>query len=137
MVFLNNTNLLREAEYFCHKIFGCAIPQEVAERYAKAWLHCFPSTDLEFQAKLDSLVRDRRDIEAIEIVLRYRNPDNLLSKKIKILFYLLEVRAEFLPRFVNFENRTFLAYRQLFGALFYTAWKVFKGHVLGRRYGLL
>ncbi len=126
-----------EAEYFCQKLFGRIVPKDVAERYAKAWNHCFPDADPSFQAKIDLIVAHQLDVEAIEVALRYRRPDNLLTKKIKILFYLLEVRAEFLPYFVNFEHHVVRAMALLIWSLVYGPLKILKGCLLVWRHELL
>ena len=71
-------NLQSEAGYFCQALFGptTVVPKEVGERYAQACNFCFPKSDPNFQAKVNLIVAHRLDVEAIELALRHRQPDN-------------------------------------------------------------
>jgi hypothetical protein len=75
-------------------------------------------------------------MEAIELVLRLRGRCPCLTKKIQILFFLVEVRAQYYSRFVNERRQGLRAWRELAESLLYTAYKAVKGLLLIWRYGL-
>ena len=126
-------NLGLEACYLHRAFFGSDPPPEVVERYIAANLICGG----ESSALTNAIVARGLDAEAIELTLRLRKGPTILTRKIRILFYLLEVRSAYYPFFVGGEESRL---RGLFGTLYsvlQTAVKYVKGAYLIRKYGLV
>ena len=122
--------LATEARYLHSSFFGDNAPDDVINRYVTANILCCPAPG----SLTDTIVARRLDAEAVELFLRWRNKDSrILTKKIRIIFYLVEVRSEYYPAFfgkaVHNETR-FRAALGLLSALPQTAWKYLKGAYL-------
>ncbi len=95
-----------EARYFHRCFFRQPLDQAVIDRYAAANQLCIPALDDASAATIDRIVGGNLDVEAIELVFRHRRlRDNVLTKKIQILFYLLEARSAYYGDFINTEAR--------------------------------
>ncbi len=119
--------LAREAEYFHWRFFRRPAPAQVVERYVAANRLCFPETDDRARRMLEQIVDRRLDVEAVELYLRWRRGDRLLTRKIQILFYLVEVRAAYYADFVNRKPGLARALAALLAGVAGTAWKCIKG----------
>ena len=124
------TTLADEALYFHNSLFSQPLDPMVIERYVAANRLCIPQLDSRSAVIIDRIISARLDLEAIEMVFRLRQPDNFLTKKIQILFYLLEVRSAYYQRFINNEANFPLALRSLAGSALAAAWKFLKGRYL-------
>jgi hypothetical protein len=129
--------LAREARYFHALFFPGQIPSEVVDRYVAANELCLGELAESSARLLERVVGANLDAEAIELVLRLEKRDSVLTKKIQILFYLLEVRSQYYPWFVN-QRCSFLqaAGTLLFSAL-RTAVQFVKGKYLIWKYHLV
>jgi hypothetical protein len=130
------TVLAREARYLHSCFFRDDAPDDVVDRYvAFNMLHSAAPSRL-----TDTIVARRLDAEAIELVFRSRNKGSgILTRKIRILFYLLEVRAEYYPVFFSKTGRDetwLLVVPELLSALPRTVVKYLKGTYLVRKYRL-
>lgn len=132
----DTAQLKAEAEHLHRCFFNGPLPPVVAERYADAVRHVFGEQAITPEY-LRTLVARRLDAEAIEYALRGRRQQNELTTRIQILFYLLEVRAEYFQHFVASEPGRTRAWASLAGAVLQSAWKMGKGEVLLRRHGLV
>ena len=130
-----STSLAEEARYFHAAFFQGLPPTEVVDRYIEANRHCFPSIDERQERAIRTIIEQRLDVEAVEFALRPTNP--ILSRKIQILFFLLEVRARYYGVFVNCGAGAARAWRELLTSLVRAVWKRVKGAYLVRRYGLI
>jgi len=83
------------------------------------------------------VVARKLDAEAVEFALRRRGKGRELARKMQILCYLVEVRPEYLERFVNSETSRRRAWAAVGGATLLSAWTLLKGEYLIRRHGLL
>ena len=128
--------LADEARYFHRALFGTAVPAEVVERYIEANLRCLPEQGGPEAVLCRSIVEERLDAEAIEFVLRLRRGRTLLTSKIQILSYLVEVRAAYYDRFFARESGRARAWLRLSKSCLQTAWKYAKGCYLVRRLGV-
>jgi SAM-dependent methyltransferase len=129
-------SLRNEARYLHGCFFpGDALP-EVIDRYVAAnILYCAAPGKL-----TDTIVSERLDAEAIELVLRARGRSAILTKKLQILFYLLEVRSENYPAFFGPPGKDEPRFRTVIGllcGLLQTAAKYLKGAYLVRKHGLV
>src|SRR3954471_20192414 len=84
-----------EAHFLHRCFFGGDAPAEVVDRYVRANALCCSATD----RIVNTMLTRRLDAEAIELGLRRRGGGSVLRKKIAILFYLVEVRADYCPFF--------------------------------------
>ena len=120
--------LAREARYFHSLFFPGDVPDEVVDRYVAANEVCFGELDDRSLRLVERVVSARLDAEAVELVLRWGKRNDILTKKIQILFYLLEVRAQYYPYFVNERASFFRAW----GALLLSALKTLRQLVKGK-----
>jgi hypothetical protein len=81
-------------------------------------------------------VAARLDAEAIELAMRLRRGDPVLTKKIHVLFYLVEVRSRYYHYFVNERAAFWLAVFRIAAGCLRTVYKYVKGAMLIRRYEL-
>ena len=128
--------LVREARHLHACLFKTEIPPEVVERYVRANQLCFPHYDEPTVRMLSRLVNRQLDVEAVELVLRTTRKHRLLTRKVQILFYLLEVRSAYYSQFVNTAPDA-LAIFKLVAELIKTGLKFGKGQYLVRKHGLV
>jgi hypothetical protein len=131
------TTLADEARYFHGCFFSQPLEQAVIDRYVAANQLCIPQLDESSAAAVDRIVSGGLDLEAIEMVFRFRQPDNFLTKKIQILFYLLEVRSTYYEYFVNQDAGFWVAVLSLGRSALGAAFKYLKGKYLVWRYSLV
>jgi hypothetical protein len=129
--------LEREAGYLHACFFRRPIPEAVTRRYVAADAVCFPGVDARNREMVETIVAHRLDAEAIELALRLRRGSGVLTRKIQILFYLVEVRSAYYDDFVNQTPGLCRALLRLAGSSARTAWKLGKGWYLVRRYGFV
>lgn len=130
-------SLASQARYFHQAFFKGELDQEVIDRYIAANRHCFPDIDARSKWLADLVVSERLDVEAVEFVLRRTRHNAIVTKKLNILFYLVEVRARYLPLFVNEEKRRLRALVSLGLSAAAAVYKLAKGKYLLRKHGLL
>jgi hypothetical protein len=126
-----------EVRYLHRHFFRSDPPPEVIERYIAANRLCLPTLDESSLRILSTVVSQQLDPEAVEIVLRHRHLNPVLTRKIQILFYLVEVRSSYYTYFVSNQAGFTRASLQLLTSVIQTAWKLAKGTYLIRRYGLV
>lgn len=129
----NIGDLPKEARHLHRAFFAGDPPAEVVDRYVAANAVCCPGSS----KLMNKIVALELDAEAIELALRLRKGPTVLTKKIRILFYLLEVRSEYYGFFVGDQESRPGAALRLAGSIFETAGKYLKGAYLVRRHGLV
>jgi len=129
--------LEKEARYLHQAFFRTPPPAEVVERYVAANRLCLSDQDLSSERIISIIVARQLDAEAVELVLRLRRLNSVLTRKIQILFYLVEVRSSYYDYFVSVQQGCLHAWRRLLTGVLRTAWKFAKGTFLVRRYGLV
>lgn len=127
--------LAAEADALHRSFFAGPAPPEVTRRFVAANRLCFGDADPD--PVVATIVARRLDAEGIEFALRRRVPGSPLSRKIQILFYLLEVRQEYSRQFLGEREHRLAAGAALLSALGKTIWKFVKGEYLVRRYRLV
>ena len=129
-------SLRNEARYLHSCFFSGDAPPDVVDRYVAANMqYCETSGGL-----METIVARNLDAEAIELKLRSRKSPGILTKKIRILFYLLEVRSEYYPAFFGTAENNEPRFRAVIGllsGLLQTAAKYLKGAYLVRKHGLV
>src|SRR4029077_11932046 len=100
---MNNDRLAleREAAYFHALFFRGPIPGTVLQRYVAANALCSPPPEVRDSRLVEAIVAHRLDAEAIELAMRLRHGSDVLTRKIQILFFLVEVRSAYYGYFVN------------------------------------
>jgi hypothetical protein len=136
---MNTQVLKREAEFVVEYFFGKCVDSTTIDRYIDANKLVFEKqNDLEIsQEVINRLISSSVDIEALEFAWRKENPENMLSKKIQILFYLLEARSEFYPFFCTDRSSFSAGFAQLLGAVLADCLKLVKGKILLRYHGII
>ena len=122
-----------EARYLHRAFFRKDPPAEVVDRYIAANTLCFP----EASPLMARIVAARLDAEAVELALRRRKGPTILTRKIQILFYLLEVRSAYYSFFVGENESRPRAILGMLVSVFQTVMKSLKGVYLVRRHGLV
>lgn len=122
-----------EAHYLHRAFFGSEPPPEVVDRYIAANLICCGEPD----ALTAAVVAHALDAEAIELTLRLRKGPTILTKKIRILFYLLEVRSAYYPFFFGDVESLPRAASGVAYSVLRTVVKYLKGVYLVRKHGLV
>lgn len=130
------TTLPEEVRHFHDTFFARPLDQSVIDRYVAAHQYCLPSVDARALATIDTIVSSALDVEAIELVFRLRRRDNVLTKKIQILFYLVEVRAQYYGDFVGETQGQAQALRRILLASVSTVFKFLKGKYLVWKFDL-
>lgn len=130
------TTLPEEVRHFHDTFFARTLDQSVIDRYVAAHQYCLPSVDARALATIDTIVSSALDVEAIELVFRLRRRDNVLTKKIQILFYLVEVRAQYYGDFVGETQGQAQALRRILLASVSTVFKFLKGKYLVWKFDL-
>jgi hypothetical protein len=128
--------LAEEARYLHDSLFSKSGPldEKVVERYEAAHRILFPG---EHQTTVTQVVARRLDVEAVEFALRRRRQCPELTRKIQILCYLLEVRANYHNDFIATRREPVRAILVILGRIPAAGWKLLKGECLIRLYGLL
>lgn len=130
------TTLPEEVRHFHDTFFARTLDQSVIDRYVAAHQYCLPDVDARALATIDTIVSSALDVEAIELVFRLRRRDNVLTKKIQILFYLVEVRAQYYGDFVGETQGQAQALRRILLASVSTVFKFLKGKYLVWKFDL-
>ncbi len=97
--------LRREASALHRAVFSRDVFEEVARRYAEAHRIVLLRVDITESEWMRRVLEKRADLEALEVVLRSRQPDHVLCHKFKLLIYIAEAFPEYYVDFVNEERR--------------------------------
>lgn len=124
--------LREEARYFHDCLFRGPMEESIAERYEAAHRALFAARS----RVVDVLVARRLDVEAVEFALRRRQLCPELTRKILILSYLVEARADHEANFIATRAEPLRAVVTLCGKVVEAGWKLVKGELLIRIYGL-
>lgn len=133
----NNAMLEHEAVYFHGCFFNEQLDQDVINKYADASRICLPVVDSQSARTIEIILVNGLDVEAIEYALRLKNRDNVLTKKLQILFFLIEVRSRYTGYFFNWKKARLNAMASIFYSIILTAYKYVKGSHLIRKYDLV
>src|SRR5215813_13028932 len=97
--------LRREASALHCAAFGHDILKEVAQRYAEAHSVALSRVDITESSWMQRVLEGGIDLEALDVVLRSRQPDHVLCHKFKLLIYIAEAFPEYYADCVNEEQR--------------------------------
>ena len=123
-----------EAEFFYEALFHKKIPSSIRNRYIEAHKACDLNHGF-MQSSLKIIVSKRLDIQAIELCSR--NSSSVLTKKVHLLVYLMEVTPQYYSIFINEKSCRIKAFFILTFSVFQSAWKWTKGHYLIWMYHLV
>lgn len=124
-----------EAAYLHRALFGFEPAVEIAERYASANVHCLGHLAHE-QSRVDRIIEGKLDVEAVECAMRHLRPDNLLTRKLHVLLYLVEVRRSYYHLFFNETSARLKGNIRICVHILRSVYKAVKGRLLIWRYGL-
>jgi hypothetical protein len=125
--------LAQEATHLHRVFFRKDPPSVLLERYVAAH-DAWSETPGSLVERVVSL---GLDAEAVEFAVRIRSGPNALTRKIRILFYLLEPRPEYLGWFIGDGETWPCAVGGIIRSLLHSAVKYIKGEYLLRRHGLI
>lgn len=126
-----------EAAFFHRKIFGWSGSEEILRAYVAANEVLLKNDDCSTLVNIDFIVKREIDIEAIEIALRRKYPQNLLTRKLLILCYLAESRSEYFTTFVNEQHQPLRAFLKLSFVSVRSVYKLLKGRWLLWKYDVV
>src|SRR5574340_1171870 len=126
--------LEREAQYLHRAFFKEPLESGTVAHYVEANLVCLPQVAERTAAMVETIIKRQLDVEAIELALRLFRRRPVLTQKIQILFYIVEVRRSYYNYFVNSGQVRGGAILQLGVAVLRTLWKGIKGAYLVWRY---
>lgn len=132
---LDPAALAEEARYFHACLFHRPADDVTVARYAAAHRQWF--ADEAPSRVIARIVSRRLDAEAVEFALRRRGQGRELTRKLRIVCYVVEARAAYLTEFVNLTASRPRAWSALTGASIGAMWKLCKGEYTIRRHGLL
>jgi hypothetical protein len=127
--------LLREVSALHRALFGSDSPPEIANRYIEAHGLVISVPNQKQLQWMQAVLNKQADLEALELVLRRRQPDHVLCQKVKVLTYIVEAFPEYYSAFINEEPRRARAYCILAWHVVRTLWKRLKGWWLLRALG--
>ena len=132
-------NNLAEIEYLFENLFADKkLPLEVKNQYldfSNTLLSDDSSDNL--KVNIQKIIEYKLDVEAIEYYLRIKFQNNILSKKIHALLYLVEVRGEFFDDFHVKKNSFVTGFFALASYTLRSLYKFFKGMMLVKYYGII
>jgi hypothetical protein len=124
------TVLRKEARYLYRALFGGDPSPQIENGYVAAHrFYCTDNKDVPFMA---TVVERHLDVEALELVLRRSRP--ALTRKLRILVYLLEVTPSEYGRFINPTSRPWRGWASLIRGSVRTARKYAQGKAILRRH---
>ena len=130
----SGVTLAAEARYLHACLFRRPADELTVARYEAAHRRWFAGEET---SPLVRRILDRRlDAEAIEFALRRRGRGQELTRKLLIVCYLAEARAEYMGEFVQLQHSPARAWAGLAGATLDAAWKLVMGEYALVRHGL-
>jgi len=105
------------------------------DRYVEACNRVLGEEQSDCSAVMKTIMENRLDPEALEIALRLKG-QRLLTRKIQILFFLVEVRQEYYPYFFNTASHRGRGIWLLLKSLIMSGFKLLKGRLAARMHGL-
>ena len=125
-------HLWHEACALHRAVFGFEAPKQVGQRYVEAHGFVLSRMDATDSNWMQRVLDIRADLEALELVLRIRQPGHVLCHKFKLLIYIAEAFPEYYCYFVNEDRHRFRAFFRLTLNGFRSLYKYFKGWFLLR-----
>jgi len=124
------SSLVIEAIAFHKIVFNSKPTQELIKKYIKAHEYYILDKNDKERIWFKKVISLGLDLEALEIVLRFKNQGHILVRKMKILIYLAESNPAYYNSFVNERARRTKAILILFFFSLRTFYKLLKGMFL-------
>lgn len=125
-----------EARYLHGHFFEGGPDQVVVDRYVEACNRILGEEPSDCSPMMQTVMENHLDPEALEIALRLKG-QRLLTQKVQILFFLVEVRQEYFPYFFNTASHRGRGIWLLLKSLILGSFKIVKGRLAARRHGLV
>lgn len=123
---------------YLHKAVFCRqkLDDAIVERYELAHRSLLIEAPSEEQRTVRMVVEQKLDVLAVEFALRRRRTTqhHLLTMKLQILFYLVEVRSHYFRSFFNLSSHPIKGTFALMGSIILSIWRAVKGFYLVWRY---
>jgi nucleoside-diphosphate-sugar epimerase len=126
--------LTREVKYFHQYFFHLEPSPSLIKNYIGAHDHYLTNISDSESELVRYLIDNTIDVEAVELALRRRHPNNALSRKFHIYVYLLEAEPSFYGYFINSRQTKALAFLRLGFLVLRSIYKLFKGAMLLRAF---
>lgn len=101
---MHSNTLEHECGFIHRRIFGFEPSKDIQKRYVQVHdvYHRYIKNDEQMQ--IGHIIQKKVDLVSLEFFWRFKNRQNLLSKKIQILFYLTEVKPEYQRLYISDKN---------------------------------
>lgn len=129
--------LEREAAVLHQVLFRQPISPELAQQYASACSSLLTQASTTQQNSIVALAEKSVDLEAVELALRRRNPNNSLTQRFHVLMYLAEGRSSHFQYYVNKQDSFCRAFFSLSSACIRSFYKLLKGAWQVRHHSVL
>lgn len=131
-------DLNKEIEYINSSLFDGGLSPDIVSNYldAQSYVFCSPLSS-EQENLIIKIVTNKLDIEAIEYFLRLKKNNNILTKKLHILSYLIESNRDYNALFINDKNKFVTGFMVLVYYSFRSCFLLLKGFYQCKRYQLV
>ncbi|MDZ4726973.1 MAG: hypothetical protein SH817_12505 [Leptospira sp.] len=131
-------NLSKEANFLLKELFSIEDNESLANLYVQAHEFILKNPGIEIKdVDIQKIIQKKINPEAVEFAMRIKFRDNLLTKKIQILTYIIESRKEYNGLFNNFNNRFFFGFALLIFMTMRSIFLYFTGRYLISRHHLI
>jgi hypothetical protein len=113
----NPDTLIEEAKYLYSKLFPGTASSLLIERYVLAHQKLPLTSGLEGRELMTVIVAKRLNVESLEFVLRLRSSDNVLTRKVQVLYYLAESERIHWEHFFSKQESSVYGYTLIFWSL--------------------
>lgn len=124
---------MSSSEKIFRAIFRTSPPPEVLHRFEEASRTVFANVDEATRRQVDALVERVSDLEALELFWRFKDAQNFLTLRFRLMVYVAECSPSMRAILVNGDDRFFSAILAMIGAVFQTVYKWLKGSFLFAR----
>lgn len=100
----NCNDLLLEFDYLYRRIFKAIPSPELQQKYIDVHHSYGKYISQKQQIRITKLIRQKVNLVALELFWRLKDKDNLLTKKVGIIFYLTEVNPTHQRYYISFIN---------------------------------
>ena len=107
------------------------------DRYCQSLAFYLPQLSSVPRISMDTIIKHRLDIEAIEYYLRFKKPKNALTLRFKVISYIIESQGKHSHLFYLRKNSFFTAVSCLSFYTLRASWLLLKGAYLVWRYHLV
>lgn len=134
---LSEEALLQEYRYLSKYLLGFRTEDTISRLYSVAVKDFLPKQSLAkiaVSVKIDVIIKNKLDVEAIEYFIRRKYGVNTLTQRLLILLYYTECSPHYYKKYLNEKKSFFMACFIMFFFVLRSFTLFFKGAYLTRRY---